>query len=29
VINAFVAYGPQRQLGLDRTSRRHGGVDAE
>ena len=29
VINAFVAYGPQRQLGLDRASRRHGGVDAE
>ena len=29
VINAFVAYGPQRQLSLDRASRRHGGVDAE
>ena len=29
VINAFVADGAQRQLGLDRASRRHGGVDAE
>ena len=29
VINAFVAYGPQRQLSLDRASRRHGGVEAE
>ena len=29
VINAFVAYGPQRQLSLDRASRRHGGVDPE
>src|SRR6478609_9682900 len=29
VINAFVADGSQRQLGLDRASRRHGGVDAE
>jgi hypothetical protein len=28
-LNAFVAYGPQRQLSLDRASRRHGGVDAE
>ena len=29
MINAQVAYGPQRQLGLDRASRRHGGVYAE
>src|SRR6187397_2153477 len=29
VINALVTYGPQRKLGLDRASRRHGGVDAE
>jgi hypothetical protein len=29
VKNAFVAYCPQRQLSLDRASRRHGGVDAE
>src|SRR6187397_2414423 len=29
VINAFVTYRPQRKLGLDRASRRHGAVDAE
>jgi hypothetical protein len=29
VINAFVPYGTQCQLSLDRASLRHGGVDAE
>ncbi len=29
VVNAFITYRPQRQLGFDRASRRHGGVGAE
>jgi len=29
VINAFVAYGPQRQLSPDRAPRRHGAVNTE
>ena len=29
VINAFVAYGPQRQLCLDRAPRRHGAVNTD